>query len=91
MADSRFVDRQKILKFIGSVPFAAEDKQKWQAALEENEVDEELLNYLHNKLMEIPQDKFSGGWMKLKYSMDLKKFIDEWRMHNASRQFKHGR
>jgi hypothetical protein len=57
----------------------------------ENEVDEALLNDLHHQLMEIPQDKFSSSWMKLKYSMDLKKFIDEWRMHNASRQFKHGR
>jgi len=90
MADTKFVDKQKILKFIASVPFTAEDKQKWQAALEENELDEELLNDLHNKLLEIPQDQFASGWMRLKYSMDLKKSIEEWRMHNASRQFKHG-
>jgi hypothetical protein len=38
MADSKFVDKQKILKFIGSVPFAAEEKQKWQAALEKTKL-----------------------------------------------------
>ncbi len=91
MAGSNFVDKQKVLKFISSIPFTADDRQKWQASLEENEVDEALLNEIHEKLMEIPQEKFASDWMKLKYITDLKQLIQQWRMHNSSRQFRHGR
>ncbi len=91
MAGSNFVDRQKVLKFIGSIPFTADDKQKWQAGLEENDVDEALLDEIHNKLMEIPQESFSSDWMKLKHITELKQIIQQWRMHNSSKQFKHGR
>ncbi len=91
MAESNFIDKQKVLKIINSIPFEAGDKEKWQAGLEENEIDEAMLTEIHNKLMEIPQEKFASDWMKVKYSTDLKRFIQQWRMHNASRQFKHNR
>lgn len=91
MAGSNFIDKQKILKFIDSIPFTAEDRQKWQAGLDENEVDEALLNEIHEKLMEIPQEKFASDWMKLKYITDLKQIIQQWRIHNSSKQFRRGR
>lgn len=91
MAGSNFIDKQKILKFIDSIPFTAEDSQKWQAGLDENEVDEVLLNEIHEKLMEIPQEKFASDWMKLKYITDLKQIIQQWRIHNSSKQFRRGR
>jgi hypothetical protein len=40
--------------------------------------------------MKIPQEKFNGELMRIKYSTELKKLIQQWRMRNASKQFKHG-
>lgn len=91
MAGTQFIEKQKILKYIRSIPYSSEDRQKWETRLEENEIDEAVLHELHDKLMEIPQDKFANDWIKAKYSMELKNLIQQWRMDTASKQFKRGR
>lgn len=90
MAGNKYIEKQKILKFIEQVPFTEEDQQNWQKELEENEVSEALLDGMHKKLMEIPEEKFKSDWLRMKYSIDLTKIIKQWRMSLASKQFKHG-
>jgi hypothetical protein len=90
MAGNKYIEKQKMLKFIDQVPFADDDRKNWQKELEENEVSETLLEEMHKKLMEIPEEKFNSDWLRMKYSTDLTKLIKQWRMGLASKQFKHG-
>lgn len=90
MAGNKYIEKQKILKFIEQVPFTDDDKKIWQKELEDNEVSETLLDEMHKKLMEIPEEKFKSDWLRMKYSTDLTKLIKQWRMSLASKQFKHG-
>lgn len=91
MAANTHNEKQKVIHFIQQVPYAETEKAAWLSALEEGEVNEELLNDLHKALMTIPAASFPSDWLRAKYSTDLAGIIRQWRMKNARRQFKHGR
>lgn len=91
MAERSQVEKQKVINIIKQVPFTEEEKTLWLGNLEENGVTETLLDEMHEKLLAIPQEKFASDWMRAKFTTDLARFARQWRMQNASRQFKHGR
>lgn len=91
MADRSNIEKQKMLHLIQQVPFTEEEKSSWIENLEENGVTESLLDEMHEKLLKIPPEKFASDWMRAKFSTDLARFARQWRMQNASRQFKHNR
>ena len=91
MAEAKFMEKQKVLKFIQLVPFAEEDRKRWEQDLEANDVSETLLEEMHKKLLEIPSEKFASDWMRVKYSTELTKIIKQWRMSLASKHFRRGR
>lgn len=83
--------KQKVTHFIQQVPFSEEEKTAWLKELEDNDVSETLLDELRDKLMTIPPENFPSDWMRAKFSTDLATLARQWRMSNASRQFKHVR
>lgn len=91
MAERDNVEKQKLIHIIQQVPFSAEEKAQWAGSLDENGITEELLTEVHEKLVVLPAEKFSNDWMRAKFTTDLARFTRQWRMNNASRQFKHGR
>lgn len=91
MAEKSQVEKQKITHLIQQVPFNAEDITLWMESLQENGITETLLDEMHEKLLAIPPEKFAGDWMRAKFTTDLARFARQWRMQNASRQFKHNR
>ena len=91
MAERSQVEKQKMIHLVQQIPFSEEEKALWTGNLEENGVTEALLEEIHEKLLAIPQEKFTSDWMRAKFSIDLSRFTRQWRMQNASRQFKHNR
>ena len=91
MAEKTAIEKQKIIKFIAQVPFSDEDKTRWNAEIADNDLSEALLEELHQKLMEIPADKFASDWARVERSTELTRLLKEWRLGLASRNFKHGR
>ena len=91
MAEKSNVEKQKVIHIIQQVPFTDEDENLWIANLEENGITEELLEEMHEKLLNIPLEKLTRDWMRAKFTTDLARFTRQWRMSNASRQFRHGR
>ena len=91
MAEKSQVEKQKIIHLLQLVPFNEDEKTLWMESLEENGVTETLLDEMHAKLLAIPQEKFASEWMRAKFSTDLARLARQWRMQNASRQFKHNR
>lgn len=91
MAERSNLEKQKVIHIIQQVPFTDEEKNLWIDNLEANGITEELLDELYEKLLTIPLEKFSSDWMRAKFTTDLARFTRQWRMSNASRQFKHGR
>ena len=91
MAEKSNVEKQKVIHIIQQVPFTDEDENLWIANLEENGITEELLEEMHEKLLKIPLEKFTSDWMRAKFTTDLARFTRQWRMSNASRQFRNGR
>ena len=91
MAERSNLERQKVIHIIQQAPFTDEEKTLWIDNLEANGITEELLDEIHEKLLTIPLEKFTSDWMRAKFTTDLAQFTRQWRMSNASRQFKHGR
>ena len=85
MAGSKFLDKQKVLKFVEKAPFTATDKKKWSKSLDEVDLTQELLEEIHAKLLKLPASKFESDWMRVKYSTDLTQIIKQWRMGLASK------
>ncbi len=90
MAERSNLEKQKVIHIIQQVPFTDEEKTLWIDNLEANGITEELLDEMHEKLLTIPLEKFTSDWMRAKFTTDLARFARQWRMSNASRQFKHG-
>lgn len=90
MAVKKNIEKQKLLKLISQVPFTEDDKKKWQTEIEENDLSELLLDDVHQKFKDLPAEGFQSDWARMKYSTDLGKFIQQWRMGLASKNFRRG-
>lgn len=85
------IETQQLVKFIEKQAFSAEDKQRWLDFLHENGIDQEITEEVHQKFLEIPQEKFTNDWQRAKNNMELTNILKHLRMDQASRNFKHSR
>ena len=84
-------EKQKVVHFIQQVPYPDEDKKGWLEQIEQEDLTEVLFEELHAGLKALPAEKFASDWARAKFSTDLTALTRNWRMHTASREFKHGR
>lgn len=82
---------QKLIKLIGAIPFVAEDKARWESSLQENGITTELAEAIHQAITAIPAEKFASEWQKAKDVMEITTLFKQWRMSEASKNFKHNR
>lgn len=91
MANHRSPEEKVILKLIESAPFEEEQKKAWTEQIQADGLTVELLDSIHQKLNEIPKEKFAGDWQHGRLNMDLTNSIKRWRLSEASRNFKRNR
>jgi hypothetical protein len=82
---------QKLIKLIGTIPFAAEDKTRWESSLQENGITPELAEEIHQAVSDLPAEKFANEWQKAKDLMAVTTLFKQWRMSEASKNFRHNR
>lgn len=91
MANQFPVETQQLVKFIEKQSFAEEDKKRWLEFLNENGLDQEILEEVHQKFLAIPKEQFANDWQRAKFNMEFTNIQKHWRLNQASRNFKHSR
>ncbi|MPN32699.1 hypothetical protein SDC9_180179 [bioreactor metagenome] len=84
-------ETQQLVKFIEKQAFADEDKKRWTEFLTENGLDQEILEEVHKKFLEIPKESFANDWQRAQNNMEFTKIQKQWRLDQASRNFKRSR
>lgn len=87
----RNAEDKNVLKLIESAPFTEEEKSAWTNAIQSDGLTEELLAEIHQKLKEIPVEKFAGDWQHAKFNMDFTGILKRFQLGEASKHFKHNR
>ena len=91
MNSHNLAETQQLIKFIEKLNFADEDKKRWLEILHENGIDEETIEEIHKKFLEIPVEKNSGDWNRARNNMELTSIIKRWRLSLASKNFRRSR
>lgn len=91
MANHRSPEEKVIEKLIESAPFEEEQKKTWVEQIQTDGLTVELLDAIHQKLNELPKEKFAGDWQHAKLNMELTNSIKRWQMGEASRNFRRNR
>ncbi len=91
MMARRSPEDKNVLKLIAAAPFAEEDKTAWTNQIQTDGLTDELLTVIHEKLKEIPVEKFAGDWQHAKFNMDFTGIVKRFQMGEASKHFKHNR
>lgn len=91
MSTHKTPQSQQMLKLVESAPFSQEEKTKWSEILHEKGITPELAEEIHKTLTELPIEKFGGDWEKARFNMELAALLKQWRMSEASKNFKHNR
>ncbi len=84
-------ETQQLVKFIEKQAFADEDKKRWSEYLNENGLDQEILEEVHKKFLQIPQESFANDWQRAQNNMEFTKIQKQWLLDQASRNFKRSR
>ena len=91
MATHKTPQSQKLLKLIESAPFSPEEKSNWSSVLQETGITPELADEVHLAITALPTEKFDNDWEKAKLTMDFTALLKQWRMVEASKNFRHNR
>ena len=91
MSTHKTPQSQKLIKLIESAPFKKKEIEKWSSTLHEEGITAELADEIHEAFSKLSPEKFDGEWQKAKFSMDFTALINQWRMSEASKNFKHNR
>jgi len=91
MSTHKTPESQRLVKLVESAPFSDDEKTKWNAALQQEGITAELAEEIHQALASLPVEKFADDWQKAKFSMDLSALLNQWRMSQGSKHFKHNR
>jgi hypothetical protein len=87
----RSPEEKNVLKLIESTPFEAEEKNAWTNRIQAEGLSDELLAEIHQRLKEIPVEKFAGDWQHAKLNMDFTGILKRFQLGEASRHFKRNR
>jgi hypothetical protein len=91
MSTHKTPQSQQLLKLVETAPFTQEEKTRWSSTLHEAGITTELAEEIHKTLSELPAEKFEGDWEKARFNMELAALLKQWRMSEASKNFKHNR
>ena len=91
MSTHKTPQSQNLLKLIESTPFTPEEKTHWSAVIQETGITPELTDEIHQAISTLPTEKFENDWEKAKLTMDFAALLKQWRMGEASKNFRHNR
>lgn len=91
MSNHKTPESQRLIKLVEAAPFSPEEKAGWSAKLHEEGITTELAETIHKGLAALPVEKFASEWQKAKFTMDLTALLNQWRMSQGSKNFKHNR
>mgnify|MGYP001765370166 CR=1 FL=1 len=91
MSTHKTPESQRLIKLVEAAPFNPDDKAGWSTALQDEGITTELVETIHNALAELPVEKFASEWQKAKFTLDLTALLNQWRMSQGSKHFKHNR
>ncbi len=91
MSTHKTPQSQQLLKLVESAPFTQEEKTRWGSTLHEEGITPEIAEEIHQALTALPAEKFENDWGKARINMELAALLKQWRMSEASKNFKHNR
>ena len=91
MSTHKTPESQRLIKLVEAAPFSPEDKAGWSSTLHEEGITDELAETIHKALAALPVEKFASEWQKAKFTMDLTALLNQRRMSQGSKHFKHNR
>lgn len=91
MSSQNIGETQRLIKFVEKNPFSEEDKKTWLDELHNNGINGEMLEEVHKKFLELPDDQVGGDWSRARENMEILNIRKQWRLSLASRNFHHSR
>jgi hypothetical protein len=91
MSGNNKADTQRLIKFVERLPFSEEDKKRWLEELHTNGISEDLLDEVHKKFLEFTAENLGGDWTRARDNMEITNITKQWKLSQASRNFRHTR
>jgi hypothetical protein len=91
MAGTNIGETQRLIKIVEKLPFGDEDKKRWLDELHENGINGEMIEEIHKKFLEIDTEKLGGDWNRARDNMEITGITKQWRLSQASKNFRHTR
>ena len=87
MAKSQTQEERQLIKLVGKLPVAAEEKTAWSEQIQRGDMNEELAETMRARLANPTEGEDPDSSSRSRYQVELASLVRRWRLSSQSHNF----